>query len=205
MTALACGQAPAKWRAVSAVRGHWCQSAVELGPGTDGELAGKIAPVQGQGAGAEIHARPAEAALSPGKPVSGPAKTYLSRQNRNFLRCAKEGLTARLNGDRRRDGRKPRRNDEPQRDAGHTGSAGSHRPPRRRDRRRVQLFPDPGGQLAEHPGAFLTPRELGSGAGPDFRSGSRARSCTNPPLSGRAHALTARAWESPGSAEGPDP
>ena len=29
---------------------------------------------------------------------------------------------------------------------------------RRRYRRRVQLRPDPGGQLAEHPGAFLTQR-----------------------------------------------
>jgi hypothetical protein len=39
--------------------------------------------------------------LSSGKPVSGPAKTGLSRQNRDFLRRAEEGLTARLNGDRR--------------------------------------------------------------------------------------------------------
>jgi hypothetical protein len=38
---------------------------------------------------------------APAKPASGPAKTYLSRQDRDFLGCAKEGLTARLNGDRR--------------------------------------------------------------------------------------------------------
>src|SRR5262249_14596140 len=48
----------------------------------------------------------------PDKLVSGAAKTYLSRQNRDFLRRASEGLTARINGDRRRDRRKPRRNDE---------------------------------------------------------------------------------------------
>jgi len=105
-------------------------------------------------------------ALSPGKPVSGPAKAYLSRQNRDFLGCAKEGLTARLNGDRRWDGRKPRRNDEPQRDAGHTGSTGSHRPTRRRDRRRVQLRAEPADQLAKHPGALLTPGELAPGSWP---------------------------------------
>jgi hypothetical protein len=69
--------------------------------------------------------------LSPGKPVSGPTKTHLSRRNRAFLRYAKEGLTARLNGDRRRAGQKPWRNDEPQRDAGRTGSTGPHRSARR--------------------------------------------------------------------------
>src|SRR5258708_8469750 len=47
-------------------------------------------------------------------------------------------------------------NNEPQRDAGYTGSTGSHRSARRRYRRRVQLRPDPADQLAEHPGAFLT-------------------------------------------------
>jgi hypothetical protein len=51
---------------------------------------------------------------------------------------------------------KPRRNDEPPRDAGRTGSAGSHRPARRRYHRRVQLRPGPADQREEHPGAFLT-------------------------------------------------
>jgi hypothetical protein len=51
---------------------------------------------------------------------------------------------------------KPRRNDEPPRDAARTGSAGSHQPARRRYRRRVQLRPGPADQRAEHPGAFLT-------------------------------------------------
>jgi len=36
------------------------------------------------------------------------------------------------------------------------GATGPHRPARRRYRRRVQLRPDPGDQLAEHPGPFLT-------------------------------------------------
>ena len=60
----------------------------------------EITRSEGHGTGAEVHARPAKA-LTPGKPVSGPAKTYLSGQNRDFFQCAKEGLTARLNGDRR--------------------------------------------------------------------------------------------------------
>ena len=72
----------------------------------------------------------------------------------------------------RRDGRKPRRNDEPPRDAGHTGSAGPHRPARRRYRRRVQLRPDPGDQLAEHPDAFLT-GELGARRPGSCPAGSR--------------------------------
>ncbi len=43
--------------------------------------------------------------LSQGKPVPGPAKAHLSRQNRDFLRRAEEGLTARLDSDRQTDGR----------------------------------------------------------------------------------------------------
>src|SRR5271163_4684187 len=108
----------------------------------------------------------------PGKPVSGPAKTYLTRQNRDFLRCAKGGLTTRLDSDRRRDSRKSRRNDEPQRDAERTGSTGPYRSARRRYHRRVQLRPDPADQLAEHSAAFLT-RETSVVAGPDSRTGSR--------------------------------
>ena len=114
-------------------------------------------------------------ALSPGKSAPGPAKAYLSRQNRDFLRCGQEGLTVRLDNDRRRDSRKPRRNDEVPRDAGRTGAAGSYRPARRRYRRRVQLRPDPDDQRAEHLGAFLT------------RGTSVAAGCA-----GRAHALEAR-------------
>src|SRR5438876_6419127 len=106
------------------------------------------------------------AGLSTGKPVSGSAKTHLSRQNRDFLRRASQGLTARLNSDRRTDSRKPRRNNEPQRDAGHAGSTGPHRPAHRRYRRRMQLRSDPADQPAEHPGAFLI-REPAPGAGPD--------------------------------------
>ena len=49
-----------------------------------------------------------EAAVSrakPAKPVPGAPKTHLSRQNRDFLRCPRQGLTARLNSDRRTDSR----------------------------------------------------------------------------------------------------
>ena len=56
---------------------------------------------------------------------------------------------------------------------------------RRRYRRPVQLRPDPADQLAGHPGAFLT-QGLAPGAGPDSRSGSRARSRANQPLTGEA-------------------
>src|SRR5215471_7607624 len=111
------------------------------------------------------HTAPGADTLSPGKPVSGPAKTYPSRQNGAFLQRANEGLTARLNGDRRRDSRKPRRNDEPQRDARRTGSTSAHRPARRRYRRRVQLCPGPGDQLAERPRRVSALGELVPAAG----------------------------------------
>ena len=87
---------------------------------------------------------------------AGPAKARISRENRDFLQCAGQRLTARLMVTGEQMAGKPRRNDEPPRDAGRTGSAGSHRPARRRYRRRVQLRPGSADQRAEHPGAFLT-------------------------------------------------
>src|SRR5215470_15289037 len=43
-------------RAVSAVRGHWCQGAVELGPGADAELAEYLVQVVVDGAFADVQA-----------------------------------------------------------------------------------------------------------------------------------------------------
>jgi len=48
-----------------------------------------------------IRAEPAEGCEVRLSPVSGPAKTYLSRQHRDFLQCAGEHLAAKLDGDRR--------------------------------------------------------------------------------------------------------
>jgi hypothetical protein len=42
--------------------------------------------------------------LRPGSHTDRPAKTHLIRRNKALFRCAKEGLTPRLNGDQRRDG-----------------------------------------------------------------------------------------------------
>ena len=55
-----------------------------------------------------VHHAHGRLADGPDRPVSGPAKTYLSRPNRDFLRCVKEGLTARVNDGRRIAGRKAR-------------------------------------------------------------------------------------------------
>ena len=102
------------------------------------------------------------------KPRVSRFQSRLRRISAGKIGISSDALTRVLrrhsNSDRRRAGRKTRRNDEPQHEAGRTGPAGSCRPASRRYYRRVQLRPDPAEQLAGHPGAFLT-REPAPGAG----------------------------------------